>query len=120
MSRSLPLCLAPLVLAFALPASGADAVRGRALYESRCGGCHAESVHGRARREAGGFEALRGWVRRWSANLDLKWTAEEVDDVSVYLNGLYYRFPCPPGACRPLGQAGASPQVTASGPAGAS
>jgi mono/diheme cytochrome c family protein len=119
MKRLLPTLLASLVIAWAPPAAGADTVRGRALYESRCGGCHAESVHGRARREAGGFEALRGWVRRWSANLGLRWTADEVDDVAVYLNGRYYRFPCPPSACRPLGRAGA-PQVTASGPAGAS
>lgn len=111
-----PMRFAPLALACALPlaASGADAERGRGLYESRCDNCHAESVHGRARREARGFDSLRGWVRRWSGNLDLKWTAEEIDDVTVYLNARYYRFNCPPSACKVTGRAqGASPQVAA-------
>ena len=58
--RPLPLALLCLGLALPFAAPGADAERGRALYESRCDGCHAESVHGRAKREASGFDALRG------------------------------------------------------------
>ena len=110
---------APLAFACALPfaASGADAERGRALYETRCDSCHAASVHGRAKREANGFDAVRGWVQRWSGNLGLKWTAEEIDDVTVFLNGRYYRFPCPPTACKATGQVDHAPAfVTAASP----
>jgi mono/diheme cytochrome c family protein len=105
MIRLRPILVASLCLACALPlpTTAADADRGRALYETRCDSCHAQSVHGRAKREASGFESLRGWVRRWSANLGLKWTDEEVDDVTVYLNGRFYRFACPPSTCKATG-----------------
>lgn len=116
--RSLPLAVLGLAVALPFAASGADAGRGRALYETRCDSCHAESVHGRARREASGFESLRGWVRRWSGNLGLKWTDEEVDDVAVYLNGRYYRFACPPSACKVTGQAGDATRLATKAAAG--
>ncbi len=86
-------------------AAGADAVRGRVLYESGCVDCHAESVHGRAHREAKDFESVRAWVRRWGANLGLKWTPAEVDDVAAYLNQRYYHFACPPAVCSTTGAA---------------
>lgn len=91
---------APLLLAAALGAPAADAERGRALYELRCGGCHSESVHRRAKRVAGDFDDVRRWVDRWNETLALRWTGEEVDDVSLYLNGKYYRYPCPPRVCK--------------------
>lgn len=81
-------------------ASGADAVRGRALYELRCGSCHSESVHDRAKRVATDFQDVRRWVNRWNATLDLRWEPEEVDDVTLYLNATYYRYPCPPSVCK--------------------
>ncbi|MBK8322469.1 MAG: cytochrome c [Betaproteobacteria bacterium] len=122
MIRARPLLVASFTLACALPlaAPGADAERGRALYEQRCDSCHAESVHGRAKREASGFESLRGWVRRWSGNLGLKWSTEEIDDVALYLNGRYYRFACPPATCPKTGRSDGAPQFTATGPSGAS
>lgn len=100
-SRSLT-CLA-VMLASAGAAAAADAERGRILYETRCHECHAESVHGRSHRVARDFEAVRGWVRRWSANLDLKWTESEVGDVAAFLNGRYYRYACPPADCAVTG-----------------
>jgi hypothetical protein len=30
----------------------------------------------------------------------LRWGAEEIEDVTLYLNGTYYRFACPPPACK--------------------
>jgi hypothetical protein len=101
-SLSVPLLLLAAIAA-AGPAAAADAESGRLLYEARCGGCHAESVHGRERRAASDFESVRGWVRRWSANLGLAWTNAEVDDVTVHLNARYYRFRCPPDTCRATG-----------------
>lgn len=86
--------------------AGADAERGRILYEDRCYGCHSESIHGRDKRVATDLAAVRAWVRRWSANLGLAWTDEEVNDVVSHLNTRYYRFTCPPGDCRSLGGAG--------------
>jgi hypothetical protein len=120
MIRFCPIPCALLGLACAMPLAAADAERGRALYETRCDSCHAVSVHGRAKREASGFESLRGWVRRWSGNLGLKWTDEEIDDVAVYLNGRFYRFTCPPSACKATGQSEGAHRLARDGPAGAS
>ncbi len=100
--RLLPFCallLACTALARSDAAPAADAGRGRSLYESACNGCHAESVHGREKRAATDYEAIRGWVRRWSASLGLKWTDDEVADVAAHLNARYYRFACPPPGC---------------------
>ncbi len=85
-------------------AEGADVDRGRALYELRCGGCHSDSVHGRAKRVASGFEGVRQWVNRWNESLGLRWKDEEIDDVAVHLNMTYYRFPCPPRVCKVVSQ----------------
>lgn len=86
-------------------ASGADAQRGRALYESRCFNCHSESVHGRKTRVASDFNDVRRWVVRWNDNLGLSWGDEEIDDVAVYLNETYYRFACPPTVCKVISRA---------------
>jgi mono/diheme cytochrome c family protein len=88
------------ILLLARGAFGADAERGAALYESRCGECHTTSVHGRAKRVAKDFNDVRGWVNRWNDNLGLHWGDEEIDDVSVYLNNTYYRYACPPTVCK--------------------
>lgn len=123
MNRLRPLRLALIAVACggALAAVAADPVRGRALYEARCDSCHAESVHGRSKREATGYDSLRGWVRRWSGNLGLRWTAEEIDDVTAWLNGRYYKFACPPSQCKPTGEGPGRPQIGSSmGSAGTS
>lgn len=107
------LILACAALAWSHAAPAADAGRGRTLYESSCNGCHADSVHGRAKRAAADYEAIRGWVLRWSANLGLKWTDDEVADVTAHLNARYYRFACPPPECRATGsrEEGRSPRL---------
>ena len=92
-------------LALPLATLAADPDRGRDLYELRCQGCHAESVHARARRVARSFDEVRGWVARWNASLTLGWTAEEIDDVTVHLNTRYYRYPCPVTVCKVVSQA---------------
>jgi hypothetical protein len=89
-----------MVLSATRSASAADALRGAGLYESRCGDCHSESVHGRSKRVATDFNEVRRWVSRWNENLHLRWGDEEIDDVSVYLNNTYYRYPCPPQVCK--------------------
>jgi mono/diheme cytochrome c family protein len=116
MPSALPILLAmALLIAPAGAAAGADPEKGRVLYAARCDNCHGESVHGRQKRAAMDFDAIRGWVRRWSANLGLMWTDAEVDDVSAWLNGRYYRFPCPPTVCTTTGEAGKAHRALAAG-----
>lgn len=102
-SLRIPLLLAVaagFVLAIPGIADGAEAVRGRALYESRCTSCHATSVHGRKKRAAADFEQVRGWVARWNRDVRAGWSEAEIDDVAAYLNNTYYHYPCPPTVCR--------------------
>lgn len=117
--RLLPIALTTflaMTLAGTPAAGAADAERGRIVYEAKCGGCHGESVHGREKRLAHDFAEVRGWVLRWSANLGLVWTNDEVDDVSVHLNARYYRFRCPASVCSATGMhPGTAPAVAASG-----
>lgn len=86
----------------ALPGAGAaaDAQRGKMLYETRCSACHVSSVHQRNARKATTFDGLRTQVLRWSAEAGGSWSAEEIDDLTLYLNQRYYRFPCPQSACK--------------------
>ena len=96
--------VATLVLAIASSslagdAAAADAARGKALYETRCNACHNTSVHQSAARKAVNFGEIRAQVARWSGQLGTSWDAGDIDDISVFLNDLNYRLPCPPAAC---------------------
>ena len=78
----------------------ADPGRGSVLYETRCSACHASSVHQRNARKAKSFDGLRAQVLRWSAEVGGSWSGDEIDDVTLYLNQRYYRFPCPQSVCK--------------------
>ena len=78
----------------------ADQARGRTLYETRCGACHENSVHRLESRKAKSYDLLRAQVQRWSAEVGGVWTADEIDDLTFYLNQRFYRFPCPQRWCR--------------------
>jgi hypothetical protein len=102
MTELLRRCALAAALAAALGASHAhatDPARGRALYEARCGGCHNESVHNDNSRKARNFEEARRRVADFAARIDTRWNPAQVDDVAVFLNERYYRFPCPPALC---------------------
>lgn len=82
------------------PVMAADAERGGMLYETRCKACHTSSVHKEDARKAKSFDDLRAQVLRWSAEAGGSWSANEIDDVTLYLNQRFYRFPCPQIVCR--------------------
>ena len=94
--------LIPALLAGALlagPVGGADAERGKTLYEARCDLCHRTSVHVRESRKAASFDGVRQQVARWNAELGGGWSSAEIDDVTAYLNRRFYLFPCPESVC---------------------
>lgn len=100
---TLAVAIAALTLGyFGLPgaALAADAVRGSMLYETRCIACHASSVRSKGARKAKSFDALRAQVLRWSKEAGGSWSADEIDDVTLYLNRRFYRYPCPQSVCR--------------------
>jgi mono/diheme cytochrome c family protein len=77
-----------------------DAAQGKALYETRCTGCHESSVHQRRARKAKSYAGVRAQVARWSEQTGGPWSSEEIDSVSFYLNQRYYHFPCPQSLCK--------------------
>jgi len=88
---------ASLALAAALaaaPAAAEDAERGRALYETHCGGCHYERVHQRPRERSlvHSHAQLRAEVARRAALVARRFTVEEIDDIAAYLDRSHYRF----------------------------
>lgn len=95
-SLALAALLAPLL---AGPSVAADPERGRLLHGTFCLGCHGDSVAKRGNRVARSYAELRRQVARWQENTGLNWEPRDVDDVTAYLNGAYYRLPCEGAGC---------------------
>ncbi|MCG6865359.1 MAG: cytochrome c [Thiogranum sp.] len=67
--------------------------RGQALYENHCQACHEDWAHKREQaRAVGSLDALRARVSGWSVHSGLDWSAEEIDDVTSYLNRRFYKL----------------------------
>lgn len=79
-------------LSYASSSHGADAARGRALYENHCQHCHTPKIHSRAKKLPLSKEELRLIVDDWRRQVNLAWTPEETADVVEYLNQTRYRF----------------------------
>lgn len=81
-----------IVLLAALPAAAQDAERGRALYETHCGGCHYERVHDRLKSDIKSLDDLRVAVARWAPQTGRNFTPDELADIVEYLNVSHYRI----------------------------
>ena len=80
------------VFSLALPAAAQDAERGRALYETHCGGCHYERVHERLKSDIKSLDDLREAVARWAPQTKRDFTPDELSDIIEYLNVSHYRI----------------------------
>jgi hypothetical protein len=69
-----------------------SAYRGELLYENHCTSCHESIVHIRENRRARSAADLRGWVARWSGELKLNWSSDEIDAVAEFLANRFYKF----------------------------
>lgn len=81
----------------ALPAAAAaadvpDLEHGRALYENHCMVCHTSKVHRRVPPSAIDMDALRYIVKVWVEEQNLRWSAEDIEDVVQYLDRTHYHF----------------------------
>ena len=81
-----------ILFSYAIPVS-ADAERGRLLYENHCTVCHTSTVHIRDQRKSKSPAEMRNWILRWSGELKLNWSKDELADVYQHLNDRYYKFP---------------------------
>ncbi len=86
------LASAAALLLVAIPAAAQDAERGRALYETHCGGCHYERVHERLKSDIKDLGDLRAAVAKWAPQTKRSFTLEELRDIVEYLNVSHYRI----------------------------
>ncbi|MEQ1773518.1 MAG: cytochrome c [Burkholderiales bacterium] len=82
-----------LVAVIPVSAQTSDASRGQALYENHCLVCHTSQVHSRVNRIAISRVELREIVEKWQVQQKLTWSAQDVEDVVVFLNRTRYQFP---------------------------
>ena len=83
------------VLASALAALGAPVQaqsRGELLYATHCIACHTSQMHWRDRKLATDWTTLEQQVRRWQAIALLRWSDDDIVEVTRYLNQSFYRF----------------------------
>ena len=83
-----------LVFALAMPAWAQDAQRGKLIYETQCLSCHYERIHNRdaSRSLIRSLAQLRIEVAQRAAQTRQRFTVEDLDDISEYLNRSHYRL----------------------------
>jgi mono/diheme cytochrome c family protein len=84
--------LAALALA---PASAQDLERGRMLHDNHCRMCHDSIAYKRGDKIAKDAAQVNAQVIRWQTNSGLRWTAQDIDNVTAYLVLTYYKYPAP-------------------------
>ena len=86
--------LAGLCTVLVLPQAGAEEAfdRGQALYEHHCMSCHESWAHTREGRHVRTLSELRSRTEAWSVHSRLGWSAEEINDVTNYLNRTFYQL----------------------------
>ena len=84
-----------LMLSFSAQASKPvnDPARGELLYTTHCVACHAIEIHWREKKLVNNWSSLKMQVKRWQKAATLGWNADEIEQVSLYLNATYYHFP---------------------------
>lgn len=82
-----------LIAVAAQGASAADIEHGQQLYVERCLRCHGSEVYTREDRRVRSLDGLKSQVTMCALQLDVAWFDEDVEDVVLYLNKLYYHFP---------------------------
>lgn len=68
-------------------------LRGKLLYETHCEQCHTQQIHWRNKAQASDMKHLINEVGVWQRAAGLEWTASDIEEVSRYLNSLYYHYP---------------------------
>jgi mono/diheme cytochrome c family protein len=70
-----------------------DLARGELLYSTHCVACHAIEIHWREKKLVSNWSSLKMQVSRWQKTAAPGWGADEIEQVSLYLNATYYHFP---------------------------
>ncbi len=96
MTRILKPCFVLLILSGMYTTAYADGkyneARGQLLYSTYCNVCHTSQVHWRDQKKVTDWSSLVKQVRRWQNIAGLGWTENEINDVSFYLNSMFYAY----------------------------
>jgi mono/diheme cytochrome c family protein len=66
--------------------------RGGLLYSTHCSACHNSTIHWREQKLATDWKSLKAQVRLWQGYTKLRWSEQDIMDVTAYLNMHYYNF----------------------------
>jgi mono/diheme cytochrome c family protein len=76
-------------------ATAADLERGRMLHENHCRMCHDSIAYKRGERIANDYAQIKAQVTRWQTNTGLRWSEEDIDNVTAFVAKTYYKLPVP-------------------------
>jgi mono/diheme cytochrome c family protein len=62
------------------------------LYSTHCSTCHNSTIHWREQKLATDWTSLKAQVNRWQRYTKLRWSEQDINDVTAYLNTYYYDF----------------------------
>lgn len=80
---------------FALAEIMPNEERGGLLYSTHCSACHNSTIHWREKKLATDWTSLKAQVKLWQGYNKLRWSEEDIIDVTSYLNTHYYNFISP-------------------------
>ena len=73
-------------------AQGENITQGKELHQESCVKCHKADIYERPERKVKTMKHLHSQVLFCAVSNDVEWFAEEIDDVTAYLNTFYYLF----------------------------
>ncbi len=82
------------------PSPMRDASRGELLYANHCIACHSVAIHWRDKKRVTDLASLQVQVKRWQGLAGLGWDADDLAQVTCYLNALHYHYSRPSGPDR--------------------
>lgn len=83
------------VLLAAAPAVAQDLERGKALHDNHCRMCHDSVAYKRGDKIAQDYAQVRAQVTRWQTNTGLRWSAEDIENVTAYVAKTFYKLDAP-------------------------
>jgi mono/diheme cytochrome c family protein len=84
-----------MLLPLVAPAGAADLERGKLLHENHCKMCHDSIAYQRGDRIAKTYAQVKAQVTRWQTNTGLRWTPEDIDNVTAYVARTFYKLEAP-------------------------
>jgi mono/diheme cytochrome c family protein len=73
----------------------ADLERGKLLHDNHCRMCHDSIAYKRSSAAIADYAQIRAQVVRWQSTTGLRWSEEDIDNVTAYLAHTYYKLTVP-------------------------